>query len=76
MLKWLWRRWEWAASILALALVGSTYGDFGVTWDEGVQARYGELCLAYFASGFSEHGYADLQDLRFYGPIIGFGVSF
>ena len=39
-----------------------------MTWDEGVQARYGEMVLAYFRSGFNDLRSIEYLNLRFYGP--------
>lgn len=58
------------AAVLALALlvVVATHRDYGVTWDEGVQARYGELVVDYFRSGFRDRRADDFLSLRIYGP--------
>jgi 4-amino-4-deoxy-L-arabinose transferase-like glycosyltransferase len=69
------RHWVTVSSVLALALVWASYADFGVTWDEGVQARYGELCLEYFRAGFEDTGYGEYLDLRFYGPVVEIGQA-
>jgi hypothetical protein len=42
--------------------------DYGISWDEKVQARYGEMSLDYYASGFRDRDYESLYNLRFYGP--------
>lgn len=60
---------EW----LREAIVPSAYGlaalltfrQYGITFDESVQALYGELTLRYFTG----HGAATFGDLRFYGPL-------
>jgi hypothetical protein len=59
------------AGLLASAiLVGLlTFDDYGVTWDEGVQARYGELVVAYFASGLEDRRVDEYLNLRHYGPL-------
>ncbi|MBM4265389.1 MAG: hypothetical protein FJ144_02045 [Deltaproteobacteria bacterium] len=58
------------AAIVALAVVVvvATHRDYGVTWDEGVQARYGELVVDYFRSGFQDRRANDFLSLRIYGP--------
>jgi hypothetical protein len=56
-----------AAATLAVAL--STYRDYGVTWDEGVQSRYGELVVEYFRSGFRDKRANEFADLYYYGPL-------
>lgn len=53
----------------AVLLVFSTYQDFGMTWDEGVQSQYGGLVLDYFASGGEDRSASTFLDLRFYGPL-------
>lgn len=45
-----------------------TYKDYGVTWDDPLQARYGELTLQYFASGFKDQSANTYRDLKWYGP--------
>ena len=51
-------------------LVMSTYAQFGVTWDEGAQAYYGELALSYFTSGFADTACNRFLDLKYYGPLL------
>lgn len=63
-----------AAACVGLVALASTLGllsvdDYGVTWDEGVQARYGELVVAYFDSGFEDHRVDEFLNLRYYGPL-------
>ena len=62
------RLWTAALLVAGLAVVLATYRDFGITWDEPVQARYGESVLAYFGAGF--HGPVALAepDVRHYAP--------
>jgi hypothetical protein len=69
-----WRRaLPGAAAALLVAAAGAaallTYRDYGVTWDEGVQARYGELVVAYFESGFRDRRADEFLNLRSYGPL-------
>lgn len=61
--------WMWVLLALAVTAVVTIHRDFGTTWDEGVQARYGELALAYFASGGDDKQCNRYLDLRFYGPL-------
>jgi hypothetical protein len=69
-----WSRPRWSSVAVSLALVAglvvivATYRDYGITWDEDVQARYGDMVLDYFLSGFEDRAYRDFHDLRFYGP--------
>ena len=59
----------WLALVLGIASVGVWHGDFGPTYDEGVQARYGELALRYFETGGEDRSCNEYMDLRFYGPL-------
>jgi 4-amino-4-deoxy-L-arabinose transferase-like glycosyltransferase len=66
------RNARWACRLL---LVGATvallalFGDFGITWDEAVQGRYGELVLDYYLSGGSDVRACAFLDLYNYGPL-------
>ena len=65
------------AMLAGLIVIGATFRDYGITWDEGVQSRYGELALDYFASGFEDRSYREFHDLRYYGALfelIGAGI--
>lgn len=59
-----------ALFLLAFVAVILTYRDYGPNWDEAVQARYGELVIDYFASGFKDPRSNQFLDLRFYGPLV------
>lgn len=55
---------------LLLAIVGVVllHDDYGVTWDDGVQAEYGERALDYFLTGGKNSlALADVSQ-RLYGP--------
>lgn len=58
----------WILCTLFAILIAATFTDYGVTWDESVQAFYGELVLKYYASGFSDRSFESFLDLRLYGP--------
>jgi hypothetical protein len=58
-----------ATVVFGLTLVLWLYADFGVPWDDHIQAEYGCRVLRYFSSGFSDHGADQLSDLRYYGPL-------
>jgi hypothetical protein len=60
---------RWIVPALYGAAVLFTFTHYGVTWDESVQSRYGELTLRYFASGFRDHAVNQFRDLRYYGPL-------
>jgi hypothetical protein len=63
------RRGAWALLVLGLLAVALLFGDFGITWDETIQAAYGERVLDYFASGLTRDEASGLADLRFYAPL-------
>ena len=52
-----------------LVLVVSTFGDYAISNDEEVQQRYGELIVAYYASGFSDHAVFHFDNLYLYGGL-------
>jgi hypothetical protein len=62
------------ASALLVGLL--TFDDYGVTWDEGVQARYGELVVAYFDSGLEDRRVDEFLNLRHYGPLFEAAAAF
>jgi hypothetical protein len=64
-----------AVLTLAVIVVVATYRDYGVTWDEGVQARYGELVVDYFRSGLRDRRADDFLSLRIYGPVFEAGAA-
>lgn len=57
-------------ALLGILVVPLTYDDYGPTWDEAIQARYGELAFAYFASGGEDTRANEYLDLRYYGPLV------
>lgn len=61
--------WPWLLAGAGMAAVALVHQDYGATWDEGAQAKYGELALAYFASGLEDTACNDFLDLRLYGPL-------
>ena len=52
-----------------VALVASTYQDYAVSNDEGVQQRYGELIIRYYESGLSDQSVFHLDNLYLYGGL-------
>ncbi len=52
----------------SVVVVGVTFRDFGMTWDEGVQLEYGVLVLDYFRSGFQDTRANEYLNLYLYGP--------
>ena len=49
-------------------MVIAIHRDYGVTWDEPVQARYGETVLAYFGAGLEGPVSLTAPDTRHYAP--------
>jgi len=57
-----------AALFLALLLmIGLTFRDYGIGWDERVQAIYGQKLLTYYLSLFHDQSAFSYSDLHFYG---------
>lgn len=58
--------------LLAIAVVAAVavHDDFGVTWDEGAQARYGRLALDYYATAGRDLDVNRFYNLMNYGPIV------
>jgi hypothetical protein len=54
---------------LYLAVALATLGQYGITWDEPVQSRYGELALHYFATFGHDDAANRFLNLRWYGPL-------
>ncbi|MBF0368669.1 MAG: glycosyltransferase family 39 protein [Magnetococcales bacterium] len=50
---------DWLSSALFIGLavvILMTFMDYGLSWDEPEQVRYGKLILDFFSSGFSDRG--------------------
>ena len=59
-----------AILILALLVITSlTFRDYAISNDEEVQHRYGQMILAYYASGFSDLSLFNFRDLYLYGGL-------
>jgi len=59
-----------AALILALfVLVGTTFKQYAVSNDEGLQNHYGELIVAYYTSGFTDKSVFNFVNLYLYGGL-------
>ena len=54
---------------LLVAIVMLTFRDYGISNDEGVQQRYGELIIAYYASGMRDLSLFHLDNLYLYGGL-------
>lgn len=55
------------AALIILALF--TFRDYGISNDEEVQHRYGQMIIAYYASGFSDQSLFRFQNLYLYGGL-------
>jgi hypothetical protein len=56
--------------VIALtAIAVSTFHQYAISNDEGVQHHYGELIIAYYASGFSDLSVFNFQNLYLYGGL-------
>src|SRR5215208_8980 len=53
--------------IVAAAIVVLTFGDYGLGWDDYTHAEYGELLVAFFASGFRDQRAFSWVNLYMYG---------
>ena len=53
----------------ALFIALWTAKDYAISNDEGVQHHYGELIIAYFASGFTDQSVFHFQNLYLYGGL-------
>ena len=51
------------------AIAAVTFDDYGITSDEELQARYGELVVDYVASGFRDTRFESFLNLAYYGPL-------
>lgn len=64
--------YDGAAIVLLLGLVVLvllTYTSYGVSNDEAVQQRYGELIIAYYVSGFADRSLFNFENLYLYGGL-------
>ena len=58
-----------ALLIVLLALALTTYDSYAISNDEGMQQRYGELIIAYYASGFTDQALFHYVNLYLYGGL-------
>jgi len=66
--------------VVGLALLCSvgialTFSDYGITWDENVQARYGEMALDYFLTGGENKSANSYYNLKYYGALFESGCA-
>ena len=65
-------RLDLAFAVLFVALfvlVGTTFKQYAVSNDEGLQHHYGELIVAYYTSGFTNHSVFEFANLYLYGGL-------
>src|SRR3984893_18987901 len=59
------------ATVVLIAALGvmvlCTFKDYAISNDEEVQQRYGELIVAYYASGFADQSVFHFKNLYLYG---------
>ncbi len=55
--------------VVLAGLVLSTFRQYGVTFDEGVQDEYGRMILSWYATLGHERGAVEFMDLYFYGGL-------
>jgi hypothetical protein len=55
------------AALVVIALI--TFRDYAISNDEGVQQHYGELIIAYYASGFKDLSVFNFENLYLYGGL-------
>ena len=59
-----------ALSVVVLfVLVLSTFKEYAVSNDEGLQQHYGDLIIAYYRSGFADRSVFDFSNLYLYGGL-------
>ena len=63
--------YDLATAVLAalVVLAFATYGAYAVSNDEPVQQHYGELIVAYYASGFTDQALFHFDNLYLYGGL-------
>lgn len=66
--KWL-TGYLWGLVGVVFVIVIVTFDDYGVTWDEWVHSRYGELVIDYFKSGLQDKRCNSFLNMRYYGPL-------
>jgi 4-amino-4-deoxy-L-arabinose transferase-like glycosyltransferase len=64
------RVWTLGLCVVGATVIAATVGDYGINWDEGGQARYGEAVVEYFRSGEKAWEVSgDFQYIRYYGGL-------
>src|SRR5689334_7266067 len=65
----IWDRLALGVVLVGIALVLTTFRDYGVTWDEDVHNWYGNFVLDYYLSLFGDKTALHWQDLYNYGAV-------
>ncbi len=69
---------DWAAVLvlfIVAALAALTFRDYGLGWDDYTHAQYGELLLAFYASGFTDERALSFVNLNMYGGGFDMGAA-
>ena len=64
--------YDFAAALVFVTLIGLvalTFGDYGISNDEEVQQRYGELIVRYYTSGLADRAVFHFRNLYLYGGL-------
>jgi hypothetical protein len=62
-----WDALGWAVLLVLTTIVALTFADYGITWDEPLQNRYGKLVLDYYWSWGKDRAAFDYVNLYYYG---------
>lgn len=62
--------WLGILIFFGLAVILLIFDDYGLAWDDYLQAFYGEKVLDYYLSGFSDKSYAEHYNLKYFGPCV------
>ncbi len=65
----LYRRLAWGGLAAAVVLIGLTFQDYGVTWDEFYHEANGRHVLAYYATWFADRAVLTYHNLYLYGGV-------
>ncbi|HKP64159.1 MAG TPA: hypothetical protein VJV78_45800 [Polyangiales bacterium] len=65
----LWLGLSWAGLLLVLGLIAAFGRDAGMSYDEQLQMQYGDMVVAWFASGFKDDRATTFFDLYLYGGL-------
>lgn len=65
----LWRWCSWILPLLLLLVIGLTFRDYGITWDEEAQSAYGRRLLRWYASFSKDDSALRFGNLFYYGGL-------